>query len=252
MTGQAELKRLIAASLEDPRVEPDFLRALLEARLYVHRPRSDDAGQVRLMAFTRPDGLTVIPVFSDLEKAQFANRGGVTILPVIGRKLFESTAGATFMLDPNDVSTTLYPEEIAALLAGECRVPVPAVENLTEVLISPVVTDEYGIAERVIESIRSIEAVEAVHLVHVHRGADRAQVTGLLLILAVPAQWTERAARAMALALSTYSGPLPWGVDMFTYDPKTGPPQGLETPEFEPLWRRPLMRGSINPQEETP
>ncbi|HTH27501.1 MAG TPA: SseB family protein [Sphingobium sp.] len=64
MTSTAELQRLISLSVADPRHEPDFLRALLTARLYVHLPLKAKSRALQLVCFTRPDGLTVIPVFT--------------------------------------------------------------------------------------------------------------------------------------------------------------------------------------------
>ncbi|WP_425598101.1 SseB family protein [Vulcaniibacterium tengchongense] len=79
--------------------EPAFFQALLTAVLYVHLPLSDDSGKVRLICFTRPDGITVIPVFSDDVKAHAAARGAARVVAVVGRELFESAPGATWMLD---------------------------------------------------------------------------------------------------------------------------------------------------------
>lgn len=120
MTTPEQLARLQARAIENPMEEPAFFQALLTAVLYVHLPLSDDSGKVRLICFTRPDGITVIPVFSDDVKAHAAARGAARVVAVVGRELFESAPGATWMLDPNDVSCTLYPEEVATLLRDGC------------------------------------------------------------------------------------------------------------------------------------
>lgn len=125
MTSTAELQRLISLSVADPRHEPDFLRALLTARLYVHLPLKPSSRALQLVCFTRPDGLTVIPVFTDEGKAAVAAQGAVRVGQVRGWDLFMSAPGATFMLDPNDVSTTLYPEEILALLSDGSAAMAP-------------------------------------------------------------------------------------------------------------------------------
>jgi hypothetical protein len=122
MTTPEQLARLQARAIENPMEEPAFFQALLTAVLYVHLPLSDDSGKVRLICFTRPDGITVIPVFSDDVKAHAAARGAARVVAVVGRELFESAPGATWMLDPNDVSCTLYPEEIVPRSAvAACR-----------------------------------------------------------------------------------------------------------------------------------
>lgn len=78
-----------------------------------------------------------------------------------------------------------------------------------------------------------------MHLVRVYRGGDDTEGTVLLLVIAVPAEWKERAARAVALALSTANSRSPaLTVDMTTYDPGAGSPAELAAPGFEPVWHR--------------
>lgn len=63
---------LMQRAITNPSDEPAFLRALLDAELYVHRPEGDDDDRLRIVQFNRPDGLQVIPVFTDLFKARAA------------------------------------------------------------------------------------------------------------------------------------------------------------------------------------
>lgn len=100
----------------DSRHEPALLQKLLTVALYVHSPLGPRTGRLNICMFDRPDGLRVIPVFTDIKKAKKAGRGRVVSVPVQGRVLFEATRGATLMINPNDVSCTLYPEEIDGLL----------------------------------------------------------------------------------------------------------------------------------------
>lgn len=116
MGSESYLDQIIEQAARNPSLEPLFLRALLDAPLYVHLPLSDDSGRLRIVQFTRPDGIAVIPVFTGVDKAETAAQGAVRVARVRGRELLEGTRGATLMLNPNDVSTTLYPEEIALLL----------------------------------------------------------------------------------------------------------------------------------------
>lgn len=113
------LEELMERSIRDFREEPAFFKALLDAEVFVHAPLSDKRGRqsLQLMTFPRPgDGLHVLPVFTDEAKANWAARGGALVLKMTGRMLMEITQGSTLMLNPNDTSCTLYPEEIAALL----------------------------------------------------------------------------------------------------------------------------------------
>lgn len=236
MTTPAELKRLIELSVADPRNEPTFLHALLDAELYVHLPLSDDSSRMRLVCFTRPDGLTVIPVFSDEGKARVAGQGAVRVGAVCGRELFMSAPGATFMLDPNDTTTTLYPEEISALLSsGEAAVAPGVVQN-AQISLSPAASEDRWIGELVADAVKGIDAVRAVHLANMHV-AGCTEPTGFVAIVAVPAAWSERAARAAALALHTNRRAPRLPVDLTTYDP-ADQPDWVSAPGFGAVWTR--------------
>lgn len=116
-TSQKDLDALMAASIENPGMETLFFRALLDADVYVHAPAQPTGPNLKLVTFVAPEGIRVIPVFTDRKKAEFASSRLVRIIKLTGRQLFESAPGATFMLNPNDRRCTLYPEEIRALLA---------------------------------------------------------------------------------------------------------------------------------------
>lgn len=240
MIGSDELKRLIQQAIEDPRREPAFLAALLDARLYVHLPLSDDLARVRLICFTRPDGLTVIPVFSDVEQAVAAARSAARVCAVSGRELFKSAPGATFMLDPNDVSTTLYPEEIRALLQGDEPAIAPRIVQQSPVDLSPIGPQNRWVADLVIEAVRTIESAEAVHLAQVHiEGVP--EPTRLLAVVAAPLAWSERIARAVAIALKNSPRVPDLGVDLSTYDPGERP-AWTSQPGLSAIW----VRGRVN------
>jgi len=115
-TSAEQLAALMQQAQVNPGHFPPFLRALLEATVYAHAPPSDDHARLRLFQFTRPDGVTVLPFFSDEAQAYAAAAESARVVALSGRTLMESTRGATLMLNPNDVSCTLFPEEIAALL----------------------------------------------------------------------------------------------------------------------------------------
>lgn len=236
MTTEAELKRLIDLSVADPRYEPECLRALLPATLYVHLPLAKSGRKLHLVCFTRPDGLTVIPIFSDRAKAQVAAQGAVRIGSVRGWELFMSAPGATFMLDPNDTSTTLYPEEITALLSDGSAAVAPTSIPDAPVDVSPALPEDAWVGALAVAAVEPIEAVEAVHLVHAHV-AGSADPTGLLAVVAVPKALAERAARAVALALEASAQEPRLAVDMTTYEPGD-PPDWALLPGLAPIWTR--------------
>lgn len=236
MTSPDELHRLIEASLRDPSKETEFMRALLEAELYVHLPLSDDSGKVRLVCFTRPDGLSVIPVFSDHKKADVAAHGVVRIGVMRARELFAITPGATFMLDPNDTSTTLYPEEIQALLRGDTPPIAPTHTDVGTIGMSPALPEDRWLGELLANVARQLEPVEAVHLVHGHV-AGSVEPTMLVGIFAVDPALGERVARAVAVALGASAEKPRIDLDLTVYDP-AAPPDWVTEPGLLPIWRR--------------
>jgi len=124
MNSPDSLDNLMEQSIQDFRKEPAFFRALLDATVYAHAPLNDASERLRLVMFKSPDdGELVVPVFTDESKAEFAARGNVRIVSLIGRTLFEITRGAILMLNPNDARCTLYPEEISELLASGTIAP---------------------------------------------------------------------------------------------------------------------------------
>lgn len=222
MTSPAELHRLIEESIRDPRREPEFLRALLEAKLFVHLPWSDDNPKLRLVCFTRPDGVTVIPMFSDRGKAERAAQGAVRIGVVGARELFASAPGATFMLDPNDTTTTLYPEEVDALLRGDPPPIAPVAASVSDTALSPPNPDDEWLGDLIGRALGAIGEVKAVHLALGHVAGARDPTT-FLVIVAVDEKHAERVARAVAVALQASPRTLRLPVDLTVYAPMSTP-----------------------------
>lgn len=236
MTTPCELQRLITLSVVDATYEPYFLRALLEAELYVHLPLTDDSGRLRLVVFNRPDGVQVIPVFSDLERARRAAGSAARIASMRGRDLFAGVPGATWMLDPNDTSTTLYPEEVRALLATGRASVAPRLFQTGRTQISPSPPEDRWLAEVLASALGPIAAAQAAHVVRGHHPVPESVAT-LLIIVAIAPEHAERAARAVALMLENCGQSLRVPVDLGTYDP-AAPPSWVGDPGFEPLWER--------------
>ena len=86
-TPSSQLNRLLEASIADKRLEPEFFRALLDARVFAHAPLADTTGRLRLIQFNAPDGELLLPFFSDMGKAKAAGRGRVRIVELSGRQL---------------------------------------------------------------------------------------------------------------------------------------------------------------------
>jgi hypothetical protein len=238
---EAEFKRLMREAIADPVREPAMLRALLEAPLYVHLPLSDDSSRVRLICFTRPDGITVIPVFSDRAKADFAAQGAARVLPLRGRELFAAAPAATFMLDPNDTSMTLYPEEVRALLDDGTVVIAPAAFQGEGIVVTPAMDSDRWLGQLLVEVVSAIPAVQAVHLA-CGRPSDADSASSFVVMVAVTPNHAERVARAVALALAESPRTPRLGVDLGTYDPAE-PPKWTSDPSLQPLWQRAQSTG---------
>lgn len=213
------LQTLIEASVADPSREPEFLTELLEAPLFFHLPLIDDSGRIRLVQFTRSDGLSVIPVFSDFDRAHRASQGNVRVATAPGRDLLEATRGATLMLDPNETSCTLYPEEIAALLDDGLALSAPVRAPVEEPEVGPAEAAYQWIGDLAVAAVEPIDQVHAVWLV---RRVDLP--TGvpptLVVVLSVASHHAERAIRALGLAFSARLRDTGLTVDATSLDPQ--------------------------------
>ena len=230
------LAALMQQAHDDPAQVPRFLRALLEATVYVHALPSEDPPRLRLCQFVRPDGLTVLPFFSDGAQAQAA-AGDTRVVSLPGRTLLEATRGATLMLNPNGVSCTLFPEEIAALLDRNTVADLSqeTVEAGNEPTLSVPVDDLTWLTRRVEAAAAALPAVHAVYQVDARFPRDPGGLVRLLVI-AVPEAQAERAARAIIVAIQAECARRACSVDLTTFDPAAGTPPWLENLGIAPFY----------------
>jgi len=225
-------------AIADKTAEPAFFRALLEATVYVHAPRHDRSGRLRLIQFTTPEGLTVVPFFSDKAQAIAAAGANATVVVLPGRQLFELARGATFMLNPNSTRCTLYPEEVTALLdRGEVAIleRVEASEN--QFRISPVGDVPAWLIGHLIPVFAALPSVAAAYAVEIG-GVDTPE-RGLLIAVAVPNKDAERVARATTTELQTHAAQLQQAVDLTAFEPGEMP-AWLAAAEVAPFYERVL------------
>jgi hypothetical protein len=237
-----QLNALLTQSLEDKTAEPAFFRAMLDATVYAHAPLSDDSRKLRLIQFTRPDGLTVLPFFSDSKQATAATGNAVRVVPLLGRVFLEATRGATLMLNPNGIHCTLYPEEVAALLDnGEVamveRLDVTkesfqfrAPERPSAWLIDPLVA-----------LFAQLACVEAAYLIEIRSPGD-INHPGLLVALAAPKPDSERAVRASVTLVQPLCRGLGVDLDIMSFDPATEGPGWIAEAGIEPFYQRSKAR----------
>jgi SseB protein N-terminal domain/SseB protein C-terminal domain len=231
-----ELTHLLLRAQQDKGAEPTFFYALLEALVYAHAPLHDDTGRIRLIQFARPDGLTVLPFFSDEVQAQAASGPGIRVLKMTGRDLMEATRGATLMLNPNGVNCTLYPEEVAALLDQGRMATIEKVQvDEHSVLIDPPTAAATWLVDPLRILYGRLDFVRAAYLVEFSAPENPDQAV-LLIAMAVPRKEAERAARATITAIQPACESRRMDVDLVAFEPDGDPPAWLRGTGVEPFY----------------
>jgi hypothetical protein len=234
-----QLATLMQQAQADPTAFPMFLRALLEATVYVHAPSSDDHPRLRLLQFERPDGITVLPFFSEWTQAYAAAGQGVRVLRFIGREFMEFTRGATLMLNPNDVSCTLFPEEVSALLDRDAVADLERGEvakgNEPQVSISS--DDLAWLTNRVASVLTGLPDARAAYLLDARFPQSPDHLVRLIAI-SVSRAHSERAARAVIVAIQKECERRRCSVDLTTFDPGSTPPAWIEGLAVDPFYQR--------------
>jgi hypothetical protein len=114
-----ELKILMLAADEDPNKIGEALCGMLNANIYLYAHLDSSPEEAKIFQFHHPgSGQLMVPFFSDETKANENARDQVKVIPCLGRHFFRETLGSVLFLDPRERSFELYPDEIAALLAG--------------------------------------------------------------------------------------------------------------------------------------
>jgi len=236
MTSPGQLNRLLHQALHDKSAEPAFFRALLDAEVYAHAPQHDDTGRLRLIQFTRPDGLTVLPFFSDEAQAHAASRLGIRVLSMTGRELMASTRGATLMFNPNDVHCTLYPEEVTALLdRGEVATVQQVDVDERSVLVGSPAETLAWLTEPLRVLYRSLECVRAAYLVE-FRAPENPDRAVLVIGMAVARRDADRAARATITTIQLACQSRKVEVDLAAFDPDRDLPEWLAATAVGPFY----------------
>lgn len=214
-----ELDQLISKAIDDPAKEPELFARLLEATLFVHAPKKPTGPKPTVVKFKTPQGILAIPVFTDREKAEFAGRGNVRIVPIQGRLLLSATPGETVVINPNDSWCILYPEEIQAILQGHTLGKIPeSIEMPKGLKLRPVKTPEPAFLEILVASLGSIEpAIDAWLAEATDETGEPA--SGFVVVVAAEAPHHERIARSLTLALVDFGRSLQRTVDITFVEP---------------------------------
>ena len=234
MISEQELERRLELACQHRELEPAFLRCLLDAPLYAHAPMSDDHPRLRLIQFRHPDGFYALPIFTSHAKALRAAGTTARLVQLTGRELFESTPGATFMLNPNDGGCVLYPEEIAALLekGSVARVEKIQLEADTPILIMEAPRPPVWLIPTLQALYADLPFVEAAYLLEV-APAERPEQCTFLVAIGVVQEHAERAARATITMLQSTVAMADLPLDLTTFDPARDLPDYLCQPGAE-------------------
>ncbi len=225
-------------AVEDKQEEAAFFRALLDAIVYAHAPLSDDSRRLRLLQFIRPDGLTVLPFFTDRAKAEFAARSAARIVELTGRQLLVVTRGATLMLNPNDTNCTLYPEEIDALLTTGAVATVDQVDmDERQIGVGLPKSRPAWLEETLTALFQRLPTVEKAHMVEIWPQEAPGRVS-LVIAIGVASTDSERVARAVITEIQPRCEGLDVAIDLTTFDPAAGLPEWLNSGDVEPFYRR--------------
>ena len=230
MVSERELERRLDLARQNGELEAAFFRCLLNARVYVHAPVSDDHPRLRLLQFRHPDGFDAVPFFTSLEKARPPTGITAKIVPLAGRQFLEITRGATVMLNPNDGGCVLYPEEIAALLdrGTIARVETATLETDRSILITDAEPPPW-LGPALIALFESLPFVEVAYLLNVAPSEHPEQRT-FLIAIGTEQKHAERAARATITALQSAVAQADIPLDLTWFDPTQDPPEYLRQP----------------------
>jgi len=236
----AELERLLERARTHGE-EPAFFQGLLDAWVYAHVPLVDDHPRVRLVQFRHPEGFLAVPFFTSEEKANIAGQGAVRTVKLNGRELLASAPGATFMLNPNDGGCVLYPEEIDALIrtGSIARVEKTQLEDDYSILVSEKADPPIWLMLRLAALYAKLGFVQTAYLLKV-APCRAPREESYLIVLAVPPENAERAARATITEIQALCAANDTGVDISVFDPLEGRPAYLRQPGVERIYGPPL------------
>lgn len=233
----AELDRLFEEGVLSIFNEEPLLSGLINARVYVHVPISDDSKHIRVVQFRHPDGYDAIPFFTTEQRSEKARSKYVRTLCMPCLDLFNSTRGATLVLNPNDGGLTLYPEEIQELLVGRMLGLVEKVSPFGE---SMDVRPAMNPPEALLDTLRSGAAVapfiKDVYVLEKREANAPSSDTTLLVYLGAEAKHMERAARHMVLLIQKMNPRLEDVVDVAAFDVGEGRPDFLNEIEADPIY----------------
>ena len=141
------LESLLRLAATEPAHRPEFYKLLLQSPLFVlgEADEAVDEGEqvaqgsnLSLLHWEKPDGSTVIPVFTSLQAMQDSIDADESYLEIPARALFEMTLGEELVLNPDsEFGKELMPAEVESLLSGSVgqQALERVLEESTEIVI---------------------------------------------------------------------------------------------------------------------
>jgi hypothetical protein len=161
------------AADKDPNKIGEALSGMLNANIYLYARLDSPPEEVKLFQFHHPASRQLmVPFFSDETKAKENARGQVKVIPCLGRHFFRETLGSVLFLDPRERGFELYPNEIAALLAGTYKSgPLPTrVGDVGSVATADVpAAIPFNLARALRELYRGLPRVHACYVSMLHQ-----------------------------------------------------------------------------------
>lgn len=239
------LAQFLQQALADKAAEPAFFRALLDAPVYAHVPSNDRHGRLRLIQCTTPEGLTVLPFFSDEAQARVAAGSAVVVVVMTGRELLGLTRGATLMLNPNETNCILYPEEISALLDHGQVAIIERIETGGQQLrFEAARATPAELIERLVTLFASLGSIQSAYMGEIGT-ADETEDLRLLIVAAVRLSEVEHVARATTAEIQVHCSDLPMVVDFTAYEPGS-PPDWLKKARMQPFYVLAVDPGGVH------
>jgi len=238
MTSAAELADLMERAKADARADAQSFSAFLGPTRHAQVPTAKGPGQARFMTFNRqPDGVSVVPFFTDEARARRSTQGVARVVAMRGRAFLEATRGSTLVLNPQDTPCCfLYPEEVVALLDEGYMADVQE-RNIDDggsrVCSPPQVPAD--LIEIAVAAVRDLAYVDSMYVAGIQQ--DQHADPTILFAVGGDARFAERAARALATVLQRQASKFGTVVDMMHFDP-WAPPPWIEALKLQPVYRR--------------
>ena len=219
-----DFKILMAAADEDPNKVGEALHGMLEAKVYVYVRLDSSVEVADLFQFHHPrDGQLMVPFFTDERRATDNAPGQFKVLAYPCRQFFEQTLGSVLLLDPKGRDFVLYPNEVAALLAGAYTSgPLPVRSaDFGPVAVADVPTAlPLDLAKALRALYESVPAVHTCHITTLHQEGGLSPSVLLIICNAEPSAHAD-VKRATLEAVRPFLEPLGQPVDLLMRTPQS-------------------------------